>query len=184
MVRNRECWAGGVRRPAAVAAAGSHRRRPLLPRRHPALPAAHDPADAVGAGGRQPRRPVPGHPPRRHRGLRGRVRVGDADLSDDVRVPEPTRRSVGVHLKPWGLVPLTGVPAAMLGLPVPVEAVWGASAKELADRLDSAASPRAMLDILEAALLARSWGRVAGSDWCATRAPGSSRARAGSPSRA
>jgi AraC-like DNA-binding protein len=64
-------------------------------------------------------------------------------------------RSVGVHLKPWGLVPLTGVPAAMLGLPVPVEAVWGASAKELADRLDSAATPGAMLDILEAELLAR-----------------------------
>jgi AraC-like DNA-binding protein len=64
-------------------------------------------------------------------------------------------RSVGVHLKPWGLVPLTGVPAAMLGLPVPVEAVWGAEAKELADRLDSAGTPAAMLDILEAALLAR-----------------------------
>jgi AraC-like DNA-binding protein len=63
-------------------------------------------------------------------------------------------RSVGVHLKPWGLVPLTGVPAALLGLPVPVEAVWGASAKELVDRLDSAATVGAMLDILEAALLA------------------------------
>jgi AraC-like DNA-binding protein len=64
-------------------------------------------------------------------------------------------RSVGVHLKPWGLVPLTGVPAAPLGLPVPVEAVWGAFAKELADRLDSAATPGAMFDVLEAALLAR-----------------------------
>ena len=42
----------------------------------------------------------------------------------------------------------------MLGLPVPVEAVWGAMAKELADRLDSAATPGAMLDLLEAALLA------------------------------
>jgi AraC-like DNA-binding protein len=64
-------------------------------------------------------------------------------------------RSVGVHLKPWGLVPLTGVPATMFGLPVPLEAAWGATAKELADRLDSAATPRAMLDILEAALRAR-----------------------------
>jgi AraC-like DNA-binding protein len=64
-------------------------------------------------------------------------------------------RSVGVHLKPWGLVPLTGVPAVLLGLPVPVEAVWGAFAKELADRLDSARTPGAMLDILEAVLLAR-----------------------------
>jgi AraC-like DNA-binding protein len=52
-------------------------------------------------------------------------------------------------------VPLTGVPAAMLGLPVPVEAVWGAFAKELTDRLDDATTPGAMLDILEAALLAR-----------------------------
>jgi AraC-like DNA-binding protein len=43
----------------------------------------------------------------------------------------------------------------MLGLPVPVEAVWGTGAKELADRLDSAPTPGAMLDILEAALLAR-----------------------------
>jgi AraC-like DNA-binding protein len=64
-------------------------------------------------------------------------------------------RTVGVHLKPWGLVPLTGVPAAMLGLPVPVEAVWGTFAKELADRLDDATTPGVMLDILEAALLTR-----------------------------
>ena len=64
-------------------------------------------------------------------------------------------KSVGVHLKPWGLAPVTGVPAELLGLPVPVEAVWGTFVKELADRLDSAATPGAMLDILEAALLAR-----------------------------
>ncbi|GAA1618578.1 hypothetical protein GCM10009789_85520 [Kribbella sancticallisti] len=64
-------------------------------------------------------------------------------------------RSVGVHLKPWGLAPHTGVPAAMFGLPVPVEAVWGADAKDLADQLGSAATPAAMLDILEAALLTR-----------------------------
>jgi AraC-like DNA-binding protein len=64
-------------------------------------------------------------------------------------------RSVGVHLKPWGLVPLIGEPAALLGLPIPVEAVWGAAfTKELADRLDSAATPGAALDVLEAALLA------------------------------
>ncbi|WP_433010221.1 helix-turn-helix domain-containing protein [Kribbella sp. CA-294648] len=60
---------------------------------------------------------------------------------------------MGVHLKPWGLAPLTGVPAGMLGLPVSVEAVWGAVAKELADQLDSAASPGAMLDIFEGALV-------------------------------
>lgn len=64
-------------------------------------------------------------------------------------------RTVGVHLKPWGLTPLIGAPAAMLGLPVPLGAVWGAYAKELADRLDSAATPGAMLDVLEAALLTR-----------------------------
>ncbi len=64
-------------------------------------------------------------------------------------------RSVGVHLTPWGLVPLTGVPAALLGLPVPIEAVWGRAVTELADRLRAAASPAAVLDVLEAALLAR-----------------------------
>ncbi|WP_020388171.1 helix-turn-helix domain-containing protein [Kribbella catacumbae] len=62
-------------------------------------------------------------------------------------------RSVGVHLKPWGLAPLTGVPAALLGVPVSVEAVWGVAAKELADRLDGAATVGAMLDIFEAALV-------------------------------
>lgn len=69
--------------------------------------------------------------------------------------PSPTR-SIGVHLKPWGLVPFTGVPAtAMLDLPLPVEAVWGSFAKELAERLDGAGSPRAMFDRLEQALLSR-----------------------------
>jgi AraC-like DNA-binding protein len=62
-------------------------------------------------------------------------------------------RSVGVHLKPWGLAPLTGVPSGMLGLPVQIEAVWGAVAKELAEQLDGAASPAEMLDIFEAALV-------------------------------
>lgn len=69
--------------------------------------------------------------------------------------PSPTR-SIGVHLKPWGLVPFTGVPAtAMLDLPVPVETVWGSFAKELAERLDAAGSPGAMLDLMEQALLSR-----------------------------
>jgi AraC-like DNA-binding protein len=66
-----------------------------------------------------------------------------------------TTRSVGVHLKPWGLTPLTGVPAGLLGLPVPLEAVWGAAAEELAEDLHRAATPGAMLDVVEAALLAR-----------------------------
>ncbi len=69
--------------------------------------------------------------------------------------PSPTR-SVGVDLKPWGLVPFTGVPAtAMLVLPLPVEAVWGSYGKELAERLDGTGSPGAMLDLLEQALLSR-----------------------------
>ena len=91
---------------------------------------------------------------------------GSADFADGCAWATPTcrttfeyppgTRSVGVHLKPWGLAPLTGVPAALLGLPVPVEAVWGAAAVEqLAERLDSAATPGAALDVLEAALLAR-----------------------------
>jgi len=64
-------------------------------------------------------------------------------------------RSVGVHLKPWGLAPLTGVPSGRLGVPVSVEAVWGSSVKELAGRLDEGATPGVMLDILEEALLER-----------------------------
>jgi AraC-like DNA-binding protein len=69
--------------------------------------------------------------------------------------PSPTR-SVGVHLKPWGLVPFTGVPAtAMLDLPLSLDAVWGSYGKELAERLDGAGSPEAMLDLLEQALLSR-----------------------------
>jgi AraC-like DNA-binding protein len=69
--------------------------------------------------------------------------------------PSPTR-SVGVHLKPWGLVPFTGVPAAaMLDLPLSLEAVWGSYGKELAERLDGAGSPEAMIDLLEQALLSR-----------------------------
>ena len=74
----------------------------------------------------------------------------------DFEYPSPTR-SVGVHLKPWGLAPLTGVPArAMVDLPLSVEAVWGsAAAKELSGLVDRAASPAAMLDVLERALLDR-----------------------------
>ena len=73
----------------------------------------------------------------------------------DFAYPSPTR-SVGVHLKPWGLVPFTGVPAtAMLDLPLPVEALWGSATKELAERIDAAGSPHAMLDLLEQALLDR-----------------------------
>ncbi len=52
-------------------------------------------------------------------------------------------------------MPFTGVPAAMLDLPLPVGAVWGSYAKELADRLDEAGSPEAMLELLEQALLPR-----------------------------
>jgi hypothetical protein len=54
----------------------------------------------------------------------------------DRRYP-PRTRSVGAHLKPWGLAPFLPMPAAELrDRPVTVEQVWGRPAvAELRDRL-------------------------------------------------
>ncbi|UQU63367.1 AraC family transcriptional regulator [Couchioplanes caeruleus] len=70
--------------------------------------------------------------------------------------PRPTR-SVGVHLKPWGLAPFLPMPAAELcDRPVTVEQVWGRPAvAELRDRLATAAGPDAMLALLEDELMRR-----------------------------
>ena len=66
----------------------------------------------------------------------------------------PGTRSVGVHVKPWGLAPFLGVPAHELcDRPVRVEQVWGRSAiAELQDRLVAAGEPHKMLTLLEAEL--------------------------------
>ncbi|MER7249363.1 helix-turn-helix domain-containing protein [Kribbella sp. NPDC000426] len=70
--------------------------------------------------------------------------------------PVPTR-SVGVHLKPWGLAPFLPMPAAELcDRPVTIEQVWGrAAVAELRDRLATADGPDEMLTLLEDELMRR-----------------------------
>ncbi|MEV6490184.1 AraC family transcriptional regulator [Actinoplanes sp. NPDC051633] len=65
-------------------------------------------------------------------------------------------RSVGVHFKPWGWAPFVGIPGSELcDLPLTVDQVWGRSGDELRARLDAAATPEAMLDLLEVELRRR-----------------------------
>ncbi|MFI5731528.1 AraC family transcriptional regulator [Kribbella sp. NPDC051587] len=94
-----------------------------------------------------------------------RIRAGTditaAEYADGCVITTPTRalefgyplhtRSVGVHLKPWGLAPLLPMPAAELcDRPVTVEQVWGRPAvAELRDRLATAHGPHEMLTLLE-----------------------------------
>ena len=70
--------------------------------------------------------------------------------------PQPTR-SVGVHVKPWGLAPFLPMPAAELrDRPVTIEQVWGrAAVAELRDRLAAAGRPHEMLSLLEEELMRR-----------------------------
>ncbi|GAA0806927.1 putative AraC-family regulatory protein [Spirilliplanes yamanashiensis] len=98
-----------------------------------------------------------------------RIRTGAeaAEFADGCVITTPTRalefgypprtRSVGVHVKPWGLAPFLPMPAAELrDRPVPVEQVWGrAAVAELRDRLAAAAGPREMLTMLEDELMRR-----------------------------
>ncbi|MFI5952443.1 helix-turn-helix domain-containing protein [Cryptosporangium sp. NPDC051539] len=70
--------------------------------------------------------------------------------------PIPTR-SVGAHLKPWGLAPFLPMPAAELrDRPVTLEQVWGrAAVATLRDRLATASGPHQMLTLLEDELTRR-----------------------------
>ncbi|WP_433046034.1 helix-turn-helix domain-containing protein [Dactylosporangium sp. CS-033363] len=72
----------------------------------------------------------------------------------------PRTRSVGAHLKPWGLAPFLAMPAAELcDRPVTIEQVWGrAAAEELRERLAEAGGPYEMLTLFEDALLRRLGG--------------------------
>jgi len=64
--------------------------------------------------------------------------------------------SMGVHFKPGGAFPFFGFPAGELrDAHVPLEAVWGAAARELRDRLLEARPPESGFRILEQALLTR-----------------------------
>jgi AraC-like DNA-binding protein len=97
------------------------------------------------------------------------VRAGDqvqaAEYADGCVVSTPTRawefgypipsRSVGVHLKPWGLAPFLPMAAAELrDRPATIEQVWGRPAvAELRDRLDAVHEPHQLLTVLEEGLM-------------------------------
>jgi AraC-like DNA-binding protein len=99
--------------------------------------------------------------------IRGGADIEMAEYADGCVITMPTRafefgyprrtRSVGAHLKPWGLAPFLPMPAGELcDRPVTVEQVWGrAAVAELRDRLASAAGPHEMLTLFEAELLRR-----------------------------
>lgn len=100
-----------------------------------------------------------------------RIRAGGetetAEYADGCVITTPTRayefgyplwtRSVGVHVKPWGLAPFLPMPAAELcDRPVTVEQVWGrAAVAGLRDRLAAADGPHEMLTLLEQELARR-----------------------------
>ncbi|MGC4770137.1 helix-turn-helix domain-containing protein [Micromonospora sp. DT44] len=100
-----------------------------------------------------------------------RIRAGTdietAEYVDGCVVTTPTRavefgyplrtRSVGVHVKPWGLAPFLPMPAVELcDRPVTLEQVWGRPAiAELCDRLATADGPHRMLTLLEEELMRR-----------------------------
>jgi helix-turn-helix protein/uncharacterized protein DUF6597 len=99
--------------------------------------------------------------------IRGGTDIETAEYADGCVVTMPTRalefgyplrtRSVGVHFKPWGLVPFMPMPAAELcDRPVTVEQVWGRPAiAELRGRLATADGPHEMLTLLEEELMRR-----------------------------
>src|SRR3954452_3799409 len=99
------------------------------------------------------------------------IRAGAADgateYADGCIVTTPTRawefgypprtRSVGVHLKPWGLAPFLPMPAADLrDRPVSLQRIWGwPGTEDLRARLAAADSPLEMLGLLEEELVRR-----------------------------
>ncbi|MGA5761266.1 helix-turn-helix domain-containing protein [Nonomuraea bangladeshensis] len=99
--------------------------------------------------------------------FRIRADIETAEYADGCVVSTPTRafefgyppgtRSVGAHVKPWGLAPFLPMPAAELcDRPVTVEQVWGRAAiAELRERLAAADGPYEMLTLLEQELMRR-----------------------------
>ncbi|GAA2724625.1 helix-turn-helix domain-containing protein [Cellulomonas aerilata] len=89
----------------------------------------------------------------------------EAEYADGCVVSTPTRawefgypvssRSVGVHLKPWGLAPFLPIAAVELcDRPATIEQVWGRPAiAELRGRLAAVTEPDLMLTLLEEGLL-------------------------------
>ena len=65
-------------------------------------------------------------------------------------------RLVGVHFKPWGMSPFTGLPAAELhNRWTPVDAVWQRSADRIRNRAGDVASAAGILRVLEEELRAQ-----------------------------
>ena len=99
-------WRRGVCVEGARSAAGRADRRPLLPGGRSAVLPVAAAGGACAVAHRQPRGAVP-HPRRhrrRRRGVRRRLRGHHAHAAWEFSYPTPTR-SVGVHVKPWGLAP-------------------------------------------------------------------------------
>lgn len=102
--------------------------------------------------------------------IRGGTDAETAEYADGCVVSTPTRalefgyplptRSVGAHVKPWGLAPFLPMPAGELcDRPVTLEQVWGrAAVARLRDRLATADGPHEMLTLLEEELLRRLTG--------------------------
>ncbi|MEU1846228.1 helix-turn-helix domain-containing protein [Micromonospora sediminicola] len=105
--------------------------------------------------------------------IRAGADLGTAEYADGCVVTTPTRalefsypprtRSVGAHVKPWGLAPFLPMPAVELcDRPVTIEQVWGRPAvAALRDRLATASGPQEMLTLLEGELTRR-LGETAG----------------------
>jgi AraC-like DNA-binding protein len=99
--------------------------------------------------------------------IRGGGDVVMGEYDDGCVVTTPTRalefgypprtRSVGAHVKPWGLAPFLAMPAAELcDRPVTIEQIWGRRAvAELRDRLATASGPQRMLTLFEEELMRR-----------------------------
>ncbi|NMO52748.1 AraC family transcriptional regulator [Actinoplanes sp. TBRC 11911] len=99
--------------------------------------------------------------------IRAGTDIGTAEYADGCVITTPSRafefsypartRSVGAHLKPWGLAPLLPMPAAELcDRPLTLEQVWGRPAvAALRDRLATARGPQQMLTLLEDELTRR-----------------------------
>jgi len=64
--------------------------------------------------------------------------------------------TIGVHFKPGGALPFLAEPAgALRDADAPLDALWGAAANDLRERLCAAATPEEKFRLLEQALLAR-----------------------------
>lgn len=99
--------------------------------------------------------------------IRAGTDVEAVEYTDGCAVATPTRawefgyptptRSVGVHVKPWGLAPFLPLSAAELcDRPATVEQIWGRPAiAELRRRLTLADAPHEMLMVLEEELVRR-----------------------------